>query len=143
MNTIQGTISEIRYSGEMYLVDVHVGKDVTLTAIAVGAEEGEEMLKKGDNVTLCFKSTELSIAKNMSGEVSLRNRLPSIVTKVKTGELLCQITLDFIGNSINSIITKRSAERIGVKTGDTVTGLIKANEVILLEKNDLLQQESF
>ena len=136
MNKITGTISAITYSGEMYLADIAVQGGITLTAIAIGSERNEEPLKIGKEVTVCFKATELSIAKDDIGDVSLRNRLPGQIKKIKMGELLCQVTIDFFGNSIVSIITARSAERIGIQEGDDVTGLIKANEMILFEEQD-------
>lgn len=78
-----------------------------------------------------FKETEVSIAKELRGQISLRNRLSATVTAVRSEGMLAEISLDFAGQQIVSIITSRSARRMELKVGDGVEWLVKANEISL------------
>jgi molybdopterin-binding protein len=67
-------------------------------------------------------------------EISARNQLKGTVKKnIITGGVMAEVTLD-IGNGqeIVSVITKASAERLGLANGVAVTALIKSSEVLLV-----------
>ena len=135
MNRLRGKVAAIESSGQLSLVDVDVGGD-TFTAIIVETPDSAGYLKLGGEILLLFKETEVSLAKNLSGLISLRNRIPALVQDIVEGGLLSQVTLDYKGNRIVSIITSRSVRRLGLKTGDQVEGLVKANEMTLMEYDD-------
>ena len=78
----------------------------------------------------------MSLAKNLSGLISLRNRLPAQVRAVEKGQVLAKVTLDYQGLDVVSIITTRSAERLDLKAGDAVEALVKANEMTILHDAD-------
>ncbi|MEQ6341949.1 MAG: TOBE domain-containing protein [Gammaproteobacteria bacterium] len=132
MNRLRGRIAAIESSGQLSLVDVDVDGD-TFTAIIVETPDSAGYLKLGGEILLLFKETEVSLAKNLSGLISLRNRIPASVQDIVEGDLLSQVTLDYKGNRIVSIITSRSVRRLELKTGDQVEGLVKANEMTLME----------
>lgn len=132
MNRLRGKIAAIESSGQLSLVDIDVEGD-TFTAIIVETPDSAAYLKLEGEILLLFKETEVSLAKNLSGLISLRNRIPALVQDILEGDLLSQVTLDYKGNRIVSIITSRSVRRLGLKTGDQVEGLVKANEMTLME----------
>ncbi len=84
-------------------------------------------------VDVLFKETEMSLAKNFSGLISLRNRVQTTVKLVRSGVILSEVVLDYRVQSISSIITTRSIKHLGIKPGDEVEALVKANEVSLME----------
>jgi molybdopterin-binding protein len=50
---------------------------------------------------------------------------------VQVGDVLAYITVR-VGNSvIESVITRRSADELGLKEGDSVTAVVKATEVMI------------
>jgi molybdopterin-binding protein len=61
-------------------------------------------------------------------EISARNTFKGTVKRITTGGVMAEITID-IGNGqeIVSVITKVSAERLGLAKGTEVTALIKAS----------------
>jgi molybdopterin-binding protein len=132
MNRLRGKIAAIESSGQLSLVDVDVDGD-TFTAIIVETPDSAAYLKLAGEILLLFKETEVSLAKNLSGLISLRNRIPARVQDIVEGDLLSQVTLGYKGNRIVSVITTRSVRRLGLKTGDQVEGLVKANEMTLME----------
>jgi molybdopterin-binding protein len=65
-------------------------------------------------------------------QLSARNQFKGTVTRIVTGGVMAEVTLD-IGNGqeIVSVITKASAERLGLSEGVEATALIKSSEVLL------------
>ena len=65
-------------------------------------------------------------------ELSARNQLKGKITNVELGAVMANIKIDVSEpNIITAVITKESAERLGLKEGDDVTALIKSTEVII------------
>jgi molybdopterin-binding protein len=71
---------------------------------------------------------------NMTMTLSARNRLVGKVTEIEFGGVVAHVVVQVGENLIESIITKRSAEEMKLKVGDTVAAVIKSTEV-MLEKN--------
>jgi molybdate transport system regulatory protein len=130
MNRLPGTISEVDVHGSIALVDVQVGGH-RFTATLIGASEDASGWRPGRAVTLLFKETEVSLAKNLSGLISMRNRMPCTITAIERGKLLARVALDFEGHRLESVITTRSSHALGLAAGDVVEGLVKANEMTL------------
>jgi molybdopterin-binding protein len=63
--------------------------------------------------------------------LSARNHLKGEVTEVVLGTVTALITVKVGDNIVESVITKRSAEEMGLKKGDKVTAVIKATEVMI------------
>ena len=65
-------------------------------------------------------------------ELSARNQLKGKVSNVELGAVMANIKIEVSEpNIITAVITKESAERLGLKDGDDVTALIKSTEVII------------
>jgi molybdopterin-binding protein len=63
--------------------------------------------------------------------LSARNHLKGEVTEVILGTVTALITVKVGDNVVESVVTKRSAEEMGLKKGDKVTAVIKATEVMI------------
>ena len=63
--------------------------------------------------------------------LSARNHLKGIVDEVQLGDVLAHITVRVGDSVIESVITRRSAEELGLKNGDSVTAVVKATEVMI------------
>ena len=65
-------------------------------------------------------------------QISARNALRGIVREVTGDGVLCEVTLDLgNGQEVVSVITRSSAERLGLKPGVEATAIIKSTEVLL------------
>ena len=131
MNKLQGRIAAIESNDHVSLVDVNVNGD-TFTATLLETPDDAPYLQVGNMVDVLFKETEVSLAKNLSGMISLRNRMQTTVTQVRSGVILSEVVLDYRGYSISSIITTRSIQRLQIMPGDQIEALIKANEMTLM-----------
>jgi molybdopterin-binding protein len=63
--------------------------------------------------------------------LSARNRLQGEIAEILLGTVTALITVKVGDNLVESVITKRSAEELGLKKGDKVTAVIKATEVMI------------
>ena len=63
--------------------------------------------------------------------LSARNHLVGTIDEIQVGDVLVHVTVRVGDNIIESVITRRSAEEMALKKGDTVTAVVKATEVML------------
>ncbi|HME09226.1 MAG TPA: TOBE domain-containing protein [Bryobacteraceae bacterium] len=63
--------------------------------------------------------------------LSARNQLVGKVAEVTLGDVMAHVTVRVGKNVVESVITRKSAEELGLKKGDTVTVVIKSTEVML------------
>jgi len=63
--------------------------------------------------------------------LSARNRLEGKVVEIQFGGVMAHVVVSVGKNLIESVITKRSADEMKLKVGDTVSAVIKATEVML------------
>jgi molybdopterin-binding protein len=135
MNKLRGRITRIESNDHVSLVDVDVSGD-NFTATLLETPEDAPYLKVGNSVNVLFKETEVSLAKGLTGLISLRNRVVTTVKQVRSGVILSEVLLEYRGQRISSIITTGSIKRMDIKAGDEVEALVKANEVTLMEVED-------
>ncbi len=132
MNKLKAQIVNIETSEHISLVDLQANGDL-FTCVVIETPETADYLKIGNAVHLLFKETEVSIGKNLSGQISLRNQIHSTIKQIEKGRVLTKIILDYKGIEIGSVITTRSANQLNLQVGEAVVGLIKANEVSIME----------
>jgi molybdopterin-binding protein len=66
--------------------------------------------------------------------LSARNRLEGTITELQLGGIMAHVVIKVGSNLIESVITRRSAEEMQLKIGDTVSAVIKSTEVMLEKK---------
>ena len=133
MNKLTGIISQIQQSGSILLVDVDVD-GYGFSAMIIESATQPEWLQKGNTIELVFKETEVSLAKNLSGIISTRNRMKCTVQRIDRGTLLSKVSLNFQKYTVASAVTTRAIDALQLKIGDEVEALVKANEVSLMRK---------
>ncbi|MFH1245923.1 MAG: TOBE domain-containing protein [Candidatus Omnitrophota bacterium] len=131
MNKLSGKIIRIESSEHMSLVDIDVSGDV-FCSVVLETPRTAAYLKVGRAITILFKENEVSIAKNLSGPISLRNRFYGVIQHIECSKILAKIILNYKNTRIISIITSRSVDKLALKKGDEIEWLVKTNEVSLL-----------
>ena len=63
--------------------------------------------------------------------LSARNRLKGTVEEVVLGTVMAHVVVKVGDNLIESAITRRSADEMKLKKGDTVQAIIKSTEVMI------------
>ena len=69
-------------------------------------------------------------------QISTRNRLPGTITEVVKGEAAARVSVRVGDNEMVSLITRESADGLGLEVGQEVTTLVKATDVMLLTDAD-------
>ena len=65
-------------------------------------------------------------------KLSARNQLEGKITNVELGAVMANIKIEISEpNTITAVITKESAEKLGLVEGNDVTAIIKSTEVII------------
>jgi molybdopterin-binding protein len=64
--------------------------------------------------------------------LSTRNRLPAEVTEVVKGEAAAKVSLRVGEDHTVALITRESADKLGLEPGQQVMALIKATDVMIL-----------
>ena len=65
-------------------------------------------------------------------QLSTRNRLPGRITEVVKGEAAARVTVQVGDNNVVALITRESADELGLEPGKESTALVKATDVMLL-----------
>jgi molybdopterin-binding protein len=65
-------------------------------------------------------------------KISARNRLPGTVTEVVKGEAAARVSLQVGDNHMVALITRESADELGLEPGKQATALVKATDVMIL-----------
>lgn len=63
--------------------------------------------------------------------LSARNQLPGKVKEIQIGDVMAHVVVRVGNNLIESVITRNSAEELGLKKGDAVKVVIKSTEVMI------------
>lgn len=65
-------------------------------------------------------------------QLSARNRLPGRIVEVVKGEAAARVTVQVGDNHMVALITRESADELGLEIGQEVTALVKATDVMVL-----------
>lgn len=132
MSQIIATIKKINSIDNLNIVEFDFN-GITLKMMSLDLNENIKINKK---VKLNVKPSNVILAKNLEGEISLSNRLIAIIEDIENGELLSSITLKINSTILESLITVDSSKRMNLKKGEEVIVLIKASNLSIQEVLD-------
>lgn len=130
MNEVNAVIKAIHTEGNLSVV-IAQGAGIAFHSMVIDTPDTADYLQDGKPVIVVFKESAVSIAKNISGLLSIRNRIPCTVSEVKKGDVLATIKLDCKGHVFESLITTYAAEELALQPGDSVEALIKTTDISL------------
>ena len=67
----------------------------------------------------------------MATKLSARNKIEGKIIELEVDGVMAHVAIRVGKNTIESVITKRSADEMKLKVGDTVSAVIKSTEVML------------
>ncbi len=68
-------------------------------------------------------------------KMSTRNRLPGTITEVVKGEAAARVSLQVGDNHMVALITRESADELGLESGKRVMALVKATDVMVMTED--------
>ena len=129
MNTIKATINDIQSVDNLCIVSF-LAQDTQMQMMSLGLNPN---IKVGSSVILGVKSSNIFLAKNLSGMLSASNQLKCKIKSINNGKLLSSIKLEFGDEIIQSVITLSSSIKMNLLEGDEVVAIIKSSELSILE----------
>ena len=63
--------------------------------------------------------------------LSARNQIPGTIEEIQIGDIMAHVVVKVGDNLIESVITRNSAEDLGLKKGDSVRVVVKSTEVMI------------
>ena len=132
MSQIIATIKNIRNIDSLNIVEFGFYNH-TLKMVSLNLNKEITLNKK---VELSIKPTNILIAKNLQGEISISNQLKAKIVKVENGELLSSILLKVEDTILESIITVDSSKNMNLVKDEEVLILIKASDLFIQEVID-------
>jgi molybdopterin-binding protein len=63
--------------------------------------------------------------------LSARNQLPGTIEEIQICDIMAHVVVKVGDNVIESVITRNSAEELGLKKGDAVRVVVKSTEVMI------------
>ena len=129
MSQLVATIKKINSVDNLNIVEFDFN-GLTLKMMSLDLNADVQVSKK---VKLSVKPTNISIAKNLIGEISLSNQIVATIENLENGQLLSSVSLKVHNTLLESIITVDSSKRMNLKIGEVVTILIKASNLSIGE----------
>lgn len=129
MSQLVATIKKINSVDNLNIVefDFH-GLTLKMMSLDLNAD-----VQVGKKVKLSIKPTNISLAKNLIGEISLSNQIVATIQSLENGQLLTSVILKVHDTILESIITVNSSKRMNLQIGEVVTILIKASNLSIGE----------
>ena len=129
MSQLVATIKKINSVDNLNIVEFDFN-GLTLKMMSLDLNDD---VKIGKKVELSVKPSNISIAKNLIGEISLSNQIVATIQSLENGQLLTSVILKINDTLLESIITVDSSKRMNLKIGEVVTILIKASNLSIGE----------
>ncbi len=132
-NVFSGTITSIVREPVNAEIVLSLKGGIPLTAIVTNGAVDKLGLSEGMSVYAIIKSSAVIIGEDIDvGKVSTRNVLCGRIANIIDGPVNTEVDVEIGGgNVITSIITQRSAERLGLKQGGEACAMFKASSVII------------
>ncbi len=124
MNELKVVVSKIQSLENLNIVEF-LFEDITLSMMSLDLDN----IKENDKVLLTVKASNIAIAKEFQGQISLANSINAKIIQFDRGELLTSIKLKAKGTTLSSIITTKSAKRMDLKLGDDVAAIFKSSDL--------------
>jgi molybdopterin-binding protein len=132
MNKYQGHIVKVETSGALSMITVALSDGVEVSAIVIETHESAPYLKEGGPISVLFKETEVILSRGKVEQIGIKNRIPGEVLKIEAEALLSKVILRTPPGELEVIIASSELKSLGLSPGDSVTALIKINEVMLM-----------
>lgn len=132
MSQLVATIKKINSVDNLNIVEFDFD-GITLKMMSLDLDKEIQINKK---VKLSVKSSNVIIAKNLLGEISLSNQLVATIQSIENGELLSSVILKVNKTTFESLITVDSSKRMNLQVGEEVQILIKASNLSIGEVLD-------
>lgn len=131
-NQLNGTVDLIQQGKVNSEVFIKLNSGYTLVSVITNEAVKDLNLKTNDSVIAFFKSSSVLVTTDITLNISARNKFQGVVENMSIGEVNAQLHIN-IGNNdtIVAVITAHSMRTLQIKLGTSVSGIIKASDVMI------------
>ncbi len=133
MNRINGKITEVIADGALSQVFIAIASGIEIRSIVIETPDSASYLKKGSDIQLIFKETEVILTRQGKDPISILNKIPGTVEDIKKGTILCEVMISTVAGSIAAVISREATDDMELAIGDAVVAMVKQNEIMLAE----------
>lgn len=132
-NILAGEVRGIQKDAVNAEVTIALKSGDTITAVITNASVETLGLRQGTAAYAVIKASEVMIGKGLeSARLSARNILPGTITGIHDGAVNSEVVVKLSGGAeVAASITKESVAALELKTGDKVSAVIKASNVLV------------
>jgi molybdate transport system regulatory protein len=131
-NALRGVVKSVTPGAVNAEVILDLGEGLEIVAVVTLESVHELDLEPGRPAMALIKSSFVILATGEGLRTSARNQLPGRVVRLEHGEVSSEVVLALAGGkTLTAMVTRQSAETLGLEVGAAVTGLVKAPHVIL------------
>lgn len=132
-NQFRGVVSAVTPGAVNASITIAISDTRSLQVIVTEESRREMHLLEGSVVIALVKSSSVMLSRDLQLQVSARNRMLGVVSRIARGAVNSDISVD-IGEhkSINAVVTNDSVDELELVEGDEVCAFFKASSVILL-----------
>lgn len=125
MNQIAATVTDISETEVVTFISVESGG----TSLRLIKSKAPEWLSVGDEIYCTFQEASVCVGKDCSGSVSIENRLSGVLTDVRNGGSLCELTFESSVGQVIALITSRAYDELGLEAGCEATMLLRGVDI--------------
>ena len=131
-NQFVGTVCGLRDGPVDFEVLVRLDEHLELAAVVTRTSAESLGLAIGREVTVLVKSSSLLLLTDPALRISARNKLWGTVSRIVTGPVNAEVTLDLgAGRSATAVVTRDSVDSLGLAEGVRACAAFKVSSVIL------------
>lgn len=131
MNKLKGIIVEVVEHEGISLIKVDVD-GLVIESLIINPNDGNSIYVVDTCVELVFKETALVLSKVAQPSIGICNAFECVVTSIKKGQLMNQISLQYQQFELTSINSQKGLNRLSIEENDKVTALINSNEIMIV-----------
>lgn len=132
-NVLEGKVQNVTPGAVNAQVTLLLASGEKIVAIITNSSVESLDLTEGKTAYAIIKASEVIVGKGVDGaKLSARNVLPGEVTNVLDGAVNSEVSISLPGGiAMVASITKESVVKLGLQSGDQVSAIVKASNVMI------------
>lgn len=139
MNRIEATITDIQQTDIVTYIHLACSE----TPLRMIKTKLPSWIDRDEKVLISFQEASVCVSKECPGKVSIENKVPGTITKMRSNGSLCELTFDSNLGKVVSLITDTACEELGLVEGCDATMLIRGVDMHIEPIVDPLDMGTF
>lgn len=130
MNCLKGIISDIESFEGISLLTIKTDSDIEIKSLVLQNTESDLFFTTNQKIHLLFKETEVIIT-NTNCISSIENQLKGTITKITSGVILTQVSIQLKNIIIQAIVSTKTFNQLNIGIDSEILALIQATEICI------------